>query len=1227
MNCLFRCVANISPFVPLRLHRQVERSAGPDQRSGGAPLGKWLWLSLLIAVWIANWGVADMPYPAPPPGIDPYDYHLYLFLAPTSPLPNDFSGGGNDWKLTSERTTSWVRFSKQELWGIMGASVDKAWQVSTGRPDVLMAVLDSGIKWQDNQPDLFNKLYLNRGELPIPEGSPTYDANADGVFNTRDYANDSRVSDVNGNGVDDPEDLILIFSDGIDDDSNGYIDDISGWDFFEGDNNPRDDVRYGHGTGEAIWSSGEGNNGGQLGPALNNLVLPVRVGDSFIVDTNEFAQGVVFAVDSGATVVQEALGALNHTRFAQEAVAYADRHGVTMVGAAGDEQSARHNFPANDPHIIMANSVTKFAEFGGLHQSPPSYLYLNGCTNFGGRIDISVPSASCSSEATGKLAGMVGLVYATAKNEIAKGELQPYPGTHWPLSPNEVRQIVTMSADDINFETPRENYQTWLPVPSERFHSRPGWDAYFGYGRTNARRMLEMVAEGQIPPEAELTTPGWFDIIDPDDGTLEIVGRVAALRADAFRYIVEVAPSVNPGGDYETVYESGILSGVYEGKLADLDLSWLSILMPHGVEGPLSGDDGRGDPERFSFTVRVQVTDNHGRHGEARRSLFLHRDPDLMDGFPQKIAGDGVSSPVFVDVNGDGIQELIYATSNGGIHALQPFGQELPGWPVMTDPIPLVDGAAGYHSGEISTPVFSPVMMGSPAIGDLEGDGNLEVVAADMEGRVYVWEHDGSRRAGFPVSTNRAYSTVFRPNGEYRRDKDNRVDWGIAAQPALGDLNDDGALEIVVGSMDMHVYAWQADGAPLPGWPVYLRSPEKVESVEPGTHFTVLKSDAGARIGSKIIAAPSIGDITGDGVPEVIIGTNEEYHEFPNIILRPKTIELLKQVFVDGRKADSTHGTSIEKITPPTNKTAQLIDFSVLDDLPIGNGRLYAIWADGTLHDGDSGDDDGLDADAFVDGWPVRVGQLILEVLPTIGTGVNMPAVLADVDGDSALEVGASSVLGPYYVFKGNGVSIYGRDLLGRDIALPGDLESFGENANSVDAPNFAAVGGGIFADLGDGVSVIAPTGGLTKALDLFAPAEQLNSDAQMSAWRVVSRTFHPGFPHEMNDLQFVTTASVADIDGDGLPEILAGSGVYDVHAVDRNGDETPNWPKLAGDAVATTPAVGDFNGDGTLEVAAFSRNGWLFVWRTGAPASGLKPWPKYQHDFHNSGNLDLILP
>ena len=78
----------------------------------------------------------------------------------------------------------------------------------------------------------------------------------------------------------------------------------------------------------------------------------MRVGDSFVAEVNDFAQGVVFAVDSGARVVQEALGTLNQTRFGQQAVDYAYRNGVVVIASAADEESNHHNYPANYNHTV-----------------------------------------------------------------------------------------------------------------------------------------------------------------------------------------------------------------------------------------------------------------------------------------------------------------------------------------------------------------------------------------------------------------------------------------------------------------------------------------------------------------------------------------------------------------------------------------------------------------------------------------------------------------------------------------------------------------------------------------------------------------------------------------------------------------------------------------------------------------------------------------------------------
>src|SRR5690606_26129809 len=132
--------------------------------------------------------------------------------------------------------------------------------ISQGRDDVLIAVLDSGIKWRNagDMQDLASKAHVNLGEARPPCAAPTGDCNGDGRFTIDDFA---PLTDRNGNGLADPEDLILdpAFNNGVDDDRNGYVDDISGWDFLYGDNNPLDVPEYGHGTGEAKDSTAAAN--------------------------------------------------------------------------------------------------------------------------------------------------------------------------------------------------------------------------------------------------------------------------------------------------------------------------------------------------------------------------------------------------------------------------------------------------------------------------------------------------------------------------------------------------------------------------------------------------------------------------------------------------------------------------------------------------------------------------------------------------------------------------------------------------------------------------------------------------------------------------------------------------------------------------------------------------------------------------------------------------------
>ena len=221
-----------------------------------------------------------------------------------------------------------------------------------------------------------------------------------------------------------PEDLIIAFSDGVDHDNNGYADDIAGWNFVDNNNDAYDEVQYGHGTGEDEDSTAEANNSaGEIGTCPNCEVLPLRVGESFVAEANRFGEATIYATDRGVDVVQEALGTLNDPVFAREAIDYAYNHGVAVIASAADEAAEHHNQPGALPHTIVVNAIEGPASLGGVPvtNTPPSYLQLDGCTNFGTRIDVSVPATSCSSEATGKSSGVVGLIYSAALNACGAG--------------------------------------------------------------------------------------------------------------------------------------------------------------------------------------------------------------------------------------------------------------------------------------------------------------------------------------------------------------------------------------------------------------------------------------------------------------------------------------------------------------------------------------------------------------------------------------------------------------------------------------------------------------------------------------------------------------------------------------------------------------------------------------------------------------------------------------
>ena len=1116
--------------------------------------------------------------------------------------PND-PGYKSAWELYSFiPATAKAGVRKAELTLGSGIHADRAWQLTTGDPRVVIAELDSGIKWSER--DLVNKFYLNRGELPKPDKAcqtaaydpqKPWDANGDGKFNVQDYtANSGHAQpttpcdptvkghkggwDTNGNKVLDPQDLIQIFSDGKDGDANGYIDDISGWDFFDNDNDANDDTNYGHGTAEAEWSSAEGNNGrGSIGTCPRCLVMPVRVGDSFVVEGNDFAQGVVFAVDSGAAVVQEALGAVSNSPFVVTAIDYAYSSNVAVIGAAGDENGYHYNFPASNDHVTQVHAIV---HDGTSVSTSSTFLNFNNCTNYGPRLDLSTPGRACSSEGTGKTAGVAGLIYSAA----LQAKL-PFPGgkqlttdKHGArrLTSEEVRQILLTSVDDIDVPESKTD--------KTKYPSRPGWEQRFGHGRTNARSAVDAVLANKIPPEVDITAPGWFEVFYPaGTPTATIVVRLdfRAALYDTLDYAIQWAAGADPAdADFKTLSaKTGLTKG------ATIKYAWdISKLVVDNPDMP-APDYGAN---RRMVTVRVAAT-AHSKTGKGkvsglgRRAFHLQRDSDLVPGFPLHLGSSAEASPRTADLDGDGTREIVLATSDGRVHAFTGSGKELSGWPVKVGLLPALDPnkagnhrkAYGFTSGKVSPDQYSNILA-SPAIGDLDGDKKPEVVVASFEGELFVYAADGTVRSGFPVS-------VPVVDNDKVTDRHNVVDDGIMASPALADLDGDKKLEIVVGALDGKLYVWRHDGTAQPGFPVQLQDPAGNEK--------------NVKVLGRIVSSPAIGDINGDGVLDIVVGTNEKLGMF---------------------------------------------------------GPLYVVHGQGSKH---------VSGSHIHDNWPVRLPSV--GVLPMVGEGLPLAPALADVNGDGLPEIGVGGVGAAATILRNTGerkiplcfseegvdpdpkksgwekkVVPCPRKMLKKCdeeeaadkkvVCVSGALDNshYGVKSDCKDLPAVVLISYGAFGDVDNDkvVDFTIPTAGFGAAKAFAAGGKRADFELHVGAWNTTNRKYLTAFPRRIDDWMFFVTPTVADITGDDNPEVIVASAGYWVRAWDREGKEPSGWPKLTGQWVVSAAAVGDITGDGKLEVMVATRSGWLYAWKTTGKVGGRVDWESYGHDNRNTRNLETPL-
>jgi hypothetical protein len=321
----------------------------------------------------------------------------------------------------------------------------------------------------------------------------------------------------------------------------------------------------------------------------------------------------------------------------------------------------------------------------------------------------------------------------------------------------------------------------------------------------------------------------------------------------------------------------------------------------------------------------------------AARIHIFSRDGSELPGWPQTLDGNQVgtkwnwATPAVGDIDGDGELEIVVNALNGVIYAWNADGSEVRDG----DSTPGTNGPFYVRAGA----QFEWSRSG-PALYDLDGDGAKDIIFGtknDASGikRLMALKFDGTDVPGFPYTSN----------------------GGISVDPCVGDLDNNGQVEIVFFDSAKWLYAVQQDGTDYPGFPKYM-------------NYTALHD---------WVSSPGLGDMDGDGMLEIIYTPNQS-----GLVSRI--------VVVDTDYGGGTSGQVLPGFPvtlPGSSEGSPVIGDIDGDTVPdilhgIGGGdesapyNLYAYKADGVL----------------VDGFPITL------------EGPVMPSsVITDIDGDWDVDI------------------------------------------------------------------------------------------------------------------------------------------------------------------------------------------------------------------------------
>lgn len=294
------------------------------------------------------------------------------------------------------------RYSEQ--WGLTKVQAEDAWDQTMGSPGVVIAIIDSGIDLTHE--DLSPNLWVNPGEIA-------------------------------GNG--------------LDDDNNGFVDDVQGWNFVDTNNNVMD--MNGHGSLVAGIAAARSNNTlGIAGVCGNCRIMPVKITQvSGFANYSDIAAGIYYSIDKGAKVINLSVGGYSDSITVKNAVNTALSQNIVVVGGVGNDDKSDKFYPAAYEGVIAV---------AGTAENDVRVT----TSNYGSWVDVSAPGQNILSTTLGDYSSDTGTSYATPFVSGAAGLLL---SLHPEWTPAMVRSQFMHTADGID-------------------SLNPGYEGMLGAGRLNA---------------------------------------------------------------------------------------------------------------------------------------------------------------------------------------------------------------------------------------------------------------------------------------------------------------------------------------------------------------------------------------------------------------------------------------------------------------------------------------------------------------------------------------------------------------------------------------------------------------------------------------------------------------------------------------------------------------------------------------------------------------------